>query len=87
MAQPKTIRRLFYRLEQIGNNSFALSIAVRKDIQSVDILNIVDVNTLGGADIGNFPYLYGKVTFRESGLQQEMYTLQSALQWETDLNS
>lgn len=81
------MRRTMYRLEQTGNNTFALQAVVLKDIQAVDIKEIVPVNVLGGADIGGFGYLYSKVTMKQPGLNQELYALQTVLQWQTDLNS
>lgn len=87
MAQPKTIRRTFYRLEQTGNNTFVLSHVFLKDIQSTDIGSINPVNVLGGADIGGYGWLYSKVTLRDPAIEQELYCLQTVLQWETDLNA
>lgn len=81
------IRRAMYRLEQTGNNTFALQAVLTKDIQALDIKEIVPVNVLGGADIPTFGYLYSKVTMKQPGLNQELYALQTVLQWQTDLNS
>lgn len=81
------MRRTMYRLEQTGNNTFALQAVLLKDVQALDIKEIVPVNVTGGADIGGFGYLYSKVTMKQPGLNQELYALQTVLQWQTDLNS
>ena len=85
-------RTPLYRLEQLGTTTsgipnFALNIVTTPDIQALDIKRIDPVNVLGGADIGNFPYLYSRVTLKQAGEQQEAYSLLTVLQWQILLNS
>ena len=84
-----SIRCTFYRLEQLPGNppTFALNSAPVKVILTADIRTVDAVNTLGGADIGGFGYLYSKVTLKQAGELQEMYALQTVLQLQTQINS
>lgn len=88
MANLWTRKRL-YRLEQIAGASptFVLAATVDKDIPFTDIKEITPVNVLGGPDIGGFGFLYSKVTLKQPGLNQELYALQTVLQWQTEQNS
>lgn len=87
MASPKAMRGPFYRLEQTGRDTFALQGIVNEVVQSTDIKNIFPVNVLGGSDITGFGYLYSKVVYRQAGVNQEVYALQTVLQWDTNLNA
>jgi len=87
MASPKSVRGPFYRLEQTGRDTFALTELLNEVVQSTDIKSIFPVNVQGGADITGFGYLYSKVVFRQAGLDQEVYALQTVLQWDTNLNA
>lgn len=81
------IRATFYRLEQTGNNTFALSNAFQDVVPVVDIGDIIPVNTLGGQDVGGFPYLYSKLVRSQPGLNQELFAMQTVLQLETLMNA
>lgn len=83
-----SVRTPLYRLEQIAGSSptFALNIVRTPDIQALDIKRIDPVNVLGGADIGNFPYLYSRVTLKQAGEQQEAYSMLTVLQWQALIN-
>lgn len=96
MAANVAVRKTFYRLEQLAGGSplggtslpqFALNSVFNAAILATNIVKVDAVNALGGADLGGFPWLYSKVTFRQDGLMQEAYSLQTILQWETELDS
>lgn len=86
-----SVRGPFYRLEQISgggaNPNFAFNSLFNDDILANSIKRVSPVNVSGGARLGNFGYLYSKITFERDGLLQEVYTLQTVLQWQTTLNS
>lgn len=81
------IRLRLYRLEQIGNNSFAVSGSEERDILTVDIKSVTAVNAIGGPDLGGAGYLYSKVTMDQPGLQQEAYALQTVFELQEAMNA
>lgn len=87
------LRVTLYRLEQLpdtvsGIPQFAQAVAIRnKVIPVTDIRAIDSVNVLGGADLGKFPWLYSKITYRQAGVEQEAYAMQTVLQLQAAWNA
>ena len=82
-----SIRGVFYRFEQTGNNTFAKTLSEEKVIPVVDIESINAVNVLGGSDIGGFGFIYSKVVLKQVGTGQELYAMQTVLQLQTAINA
>ena len=87
------LRKTLYRLEQ-GTRPAGQSRSNQHqswvgtyDFAAADIRRIDPVNVKGGASLYGFGWLYSKVTFKQAALLQEAYSLQTTLQWQTELNS
>lgn len=83
------IRGTFYRLEQLPGRTpnFALSISPVKTLQTSAVRFVDPVNVLGAASLGNFGFLYSKVTMTQAGLEQELYALQTVQQLQQQMNA
>lgn len=65
-----------YRFEYnpaTGTNKISQSF--QESISKDDVLSIDPVNSAGGQDIPGLPYLYGKITKKEPGINQELFVL------------
>lgn len=50
---------------------------VRTNVMSQDILRVDPINSTGNPSLAGLGYLYTKITFRQVGLNQEAYVMNS----------
>lgn len=57
------------------------------DVDANDVDSLVPVNLQGGQDVQGLPYLYTKITFKQPGLDQEIFVMNSILDIQNKWNA